>query len=164
MVGIYIESFKDKIWSVYTHTHTCSMLLIPEKVAHPDLCSLQVTVSPDFHNSPIFLVHGLLCYSSTTALVTELVCLLFRRVDLRVTSAKESLYGWHPFFYWPISLGISVTELRDKSKTMSLSKLEMNHGIFLSPIWCSYHSWICVSWTKAGVCKKSGNQTLDTKH
>ncbi len=130
-IYIYRESFKDKIWSVYTHTHTCSMLLIPEKVAHPDLCSLQVTVSPDFHNSQVLLVHGLLCYSTTTALVTELVCLLFRRADLRVTSAKESLYGWHPFFYWPISLGISVTELRDKSKTYEPFKARDEPWYFL---------------------------------
>lgn len=59
-------------------------------------------------------------------------------------------------FYWPISLGISAIELRDKSKTMRLSKVEMNRGIFWSPIRCNCHSWMWASWTRAAgrVCRQ----------
>lgn len=148
----------------------CSMILIPESATHPDFRSLKVPVSPDFHSNQVLLVRSLLYYSSKTALLTELVCLLVIRAYLRVTLAKESqsLYKLHQFLYWPISLGISVTELRDRSKTMRLSKLEMNRGIFLSPIRCNCHSWIWESWTRAGgrVCEKSAkneNQTLDRR-
>lgn len=64
------------------------MILIPGWAAHPDLYSLKVPVSPDFHNNQFLLVRSSLCYSSTTALLTELVCLLVIRAYLRVTLKK----------------------------------------------------------------------------
>lgn len=90
------------MWCIYRH----SVILIPGWAAHPDLYSLKVPVSPDFHNNQFLLVRSSLCYSSTTALLTELVCLLVIRAYLRVTLTKEihqssdSTYFFTDQFLW----------------------------------------------------------------
>ncbi len=50
--------------------------------------------------------------------------------------------------HWPICLGISVTPLRERSRTKRFWKLAMKWGIFCSPVRCTCHSWTWLSWTR----------------